>query len=61
MAASVNDVLIATADEALDDEALRQRACTELLRQRAIGLGLLAEDDPVPREGAVSEAASEAI
>ena len=59
--AYVNDIEIAAADEALDEEALRQRACTELLRQRAIELGLLGADDPAPREGAVSEAASEAI
>ncbi len=59
--AHVNDIEIATATEALDAEALRQRACTELLRQRAIELGLLADDDPTPREGAVSEAASAAI
>lgn len=59
--ATVNDIEIACADEALDEEALRQRACTELLRQRAIALGLLAADDPAPREGAVSEAASRAI
>ena len=57
----VNDIEIAAADEALDDEALRQRACTELLRQRAIALGLLAADDPAPQDGAVSAAASEAI
>ncbi|NCT84564.1 MAG: peptidylprolyl isomerase [Comamonadaceae bacterium] len=57
----VNDIEIATPSEALDDEALRQRACTELLRQRAQALGLLAADDPAPREGAVSEAASQAI
>lgn len=61
MPAFVNDILIATPDEALDDEALRQRACTELLRQRAIERGLLAAGDPAPREGAVSEAASRAI
>jgi len=59
--ACVNDIEIATADEALEQEALRQRACTELLRQRAIEVGLLADDDPAPREGAVSEAASLAI
>ena len=59
--AYVNDIEIATADEVLDEEALRQRACTELLRQRAIGLGLLAADDPTPRDGAISQAASEAI
>jgi len=57
----VNDIEIAAADEALDEEALRQRACTELLRQRAITLGLLATDDPAPSEGAVSEEASQAI
>ncbi len=58
---SVNDIEIATAAEALDDEALRQRACTELLRQRAMALSLLAADDPAPHEGAVSAAASAAI
>ena len=57
----VNNIEIAAAEEALADEALRQRACTELLRQRAIELGLLARDDPAPRAGAVSEAASQAI
>lgn len=61
MAYAVNDIEIASADEALDDEALRQRACTELLRQRALQLGLLAADDPAPEEGAISEAASQAI
>jgi len=61
MNAVVNDIEIARADEALDEDALRQRACTELLRQRAISLGLLAADDPVPQEGALSEAASDAI
>lgn len=59
--AHVNDIEIATAAEALDDTALRQRACAELLRQRAMTLGLLAADDPAPREGALSEAASQAI
>jgi peptidyl-prolyl cis-trans isomerase C len=32
-----------------------------LLRQRALQLGLLAADDPAPQEGAISEAASQAI
>ena len=59
--AAVNDIEIASADEALADEELRQRACTELLRQRALALGLLPADDPAPREGAISEAASAAI
>lgn len=57
----VNDIEVAAADEALDADALRQRACTELLRQRAMALGLLAMDDPVPVEGAISEEASQAI
>jgi len=59
--AHVNDIEIAAADELLDDETLRQRACTELLRQRAQALGLLGADDPAPREGAISEAAGQAI
>ncbi len=57
----VNDIEIAAADEALDEETLRQRACTELLRQRAQAIGLLAPDDPAPVEGAISEEASQAI
>lgn len=61
MVYAVNDIEIASPDEALDEEALRQRACTELLRQRALQLGLLAADDPAPEEGAISEAASQAI
>ena len=59
--AYVNDIEIATPAEALDDETLRQRACTELLRQRAMALGLLPTSDPAPRDGAISQAASEAI
>lgn len=59
--AHVNDIEIAAADELLDDETLRQRACTELLRQRAQALGLLGADDPAPHEGAISEAAGQAI
>ena len=57
----VNDVELAAAGEALGEEELRQRACTELLRQAAIGAGLLAADDPPPAGGAFSEAASAAI
>lgn len=57
----VNGVPIADADEALDENTLRQRAHLELLRQAAIGAGLLAADDPPPQRGATSEAASEAI
>jgi peptidyl-prolyl cis-trans isomerase C len=57
----VNGVVLAHAGEGLTAEALRQRACAELLRQAAIRVGLLAGDDPVPREGAMSEAAGTAI
>jgi peptidyl-prolyl cis-trans isomerase C len=57
----VNGVVLAQAGEGLTAEALRQRACAELLRQAAIRAGLLAGDDPVPREGALSEAAGTAI
>lgn len=59
--ASVNGVVLHAPSETLDDEALRQRACTELLRQAALHAGLLAADDPAPIEGATSEAASAAI
>lgn len=59
--AKVNGVSLHAQGEALTAEALRQRACTELLRQAAIRDGLLAAQDPVPVEGAISEAAAEAI
>ena len=53
--------LLAAAGETPSADALRQRACTELLRQAAQQAGLLAADDPPPRDGATSEAASAAI
>ena len=59
--ARVNGVALHAAGEALADDALRQRACTELLRQAAQRAGLLAADDPAPIEGATSEAATAAI
>ena len=59
--ASVNGVTLHRPGENLDNEALRQRACTELLRQAAIGAGLLDAADHVPDDGIVSEAASGAI
>ena len=58
---SVNGVPLAAAQETLSTEDLRQRACSELLRQAAVQGGLLAADDPVPEAGAMSEAASTAI
>lgn len=59
----VNGVPLVNADEAvaLDEPTLRQRACTELLRQAAQAAGLLAADDPVPEQGAISPAAADAI
>lgn len=57
----VNHTPLVEPDEQVDTPRLRQRACTELLRQAAIEHGLLAADDPKPRAGAISEAASDAI
>ena len=59
--ARVNELALNTPQEALDVEALRQRACSELLRQAAMQAGLLPAGDPLPLEGALSEAASDAI
>ncbi len=60
-AASINGVPLLAAAEQVSTEELRQRACTELLRQAAQRDGLLAADDPPPQAGAISEAASEAV
>jgi len=59
--ASVDGVPLHRAGEVLDDDALRQRACTELLRQAAMRAGLLAADDVPGLDGSTSEAASAAI
>ena len=59
--ACVNGVVIAHASESLNDEELRQRACSELLRQAAITAGRLHADDAPPVAGAMSEAASDAV
>lgn len=58
---TVNGVPLAYPEEPLDDETLRQRACTELLRQAAIAAGLLSDEDPAPLQGAITEDASTAI
>jgi peptidyl-prolyl cis-trans isomerase C len=58
---SVNGIGLMRTDETLTAAELRQRAHVELLRQEAIAQGLLADDDPVPSDGATSEAASAAI
>jgi peptidyl-prolyl cis-trans isomerase C len=59
--ARVNGVALHAPDTAPAAEELRQRACTELLRQAAQRDGLLAADDPAPIDGAISEAAQAAI
>ena len=58
---SINGVALVGPDETLNADELRQRACTELLRQAAQDAGLLDADDPEPEAGACSEAASSAI
>jgi len=58
---AVNGVPLQSGDDNLPPEVLRQRACTELLRQAAMRAGLLAQDDPVPIDGATSPAAAAAI
>jgi peptidyl-prolyl cis-trans isomerase C len=59
--ARINGVPLHPAGELLDDDTLRQRACTELLRQAAMQAGLLAADDRPSLDGSTSEAASAAI
>ncbi len=59
--ARVNGVALHAEDQQLDADTLRQRACTELLRQQAMRCGLLAADDAAGLDGSTSEAASAAI
>ena len=59
--ARVNAVALNSADEVLSADELRQRACSELLRQQAIASRLLAESDVPAADGVLSEAASHAI
>jgi peptidyl-prolyl cis-trans isomerase C len=61
MIAKINGVALNTEHEIVASEELRQRACTELLRQEAQRAGLLdAADAPTP-DGVISEAAAGAI
>ncbi len=60
-AASINGVALHAAGDALSPDALRQRACTELLRQAAQAAGLLGADDAAATDGVISAAASLAI
>ncbi|MCA0175731.1 MAG: peptidylprolyl isomerase [Proteobacteria bacterium] len=59
-AAHINGVALHGDAEVLDEAALRQRACTELLRQQAQRAGLLDSTD-TPQDGMPSEAAVAAI
>ncbi|MCE1193277.1 MAG: peptidylprolyl isomerase [Acidovorax sp.] len=59
--ARVNGVALNGPHEWLEEEALRQRACTELLRQAAQQAGLLPASDVPGAEGAISVEASDAI
>lgn len=58
---SVNGVPLVDEREQLAFEELRQRACTELLRQAAQAAGLLPEDDQASAFGIPSAAAADAI
>jgi peptidyl-prolyl cis-trans isomerase C len=57
----VNGEALCAQGEVLTAEELRQRACTELLRQAAQRAGLLSTDDAATADGVVSEAAARAI
>ncbi len=59
--ARINGVALHAPDEALPLEELRQRACTELLRQAAQQAGLLDAADACAADGMTSEAATAAI
>jgi len=59
--ARINGVALNAPGESLAPDELRQRACTELLRQAAQSAGLLAASDAASTDGVSSEAASVAI
>lgn len=59
--ASVNGVALHAPGEDVPPDELRQRACTELMRQAAMRDGLLQAGDPAPVGGAISQAAADAI
>jgi peptidyl-prolyl cis-trans isomerase C len=59
--ARINGVALHETDETLPEEELRQRACTELLRQAALSEGLLGVDDAAAPDGAISQQAATAI
>ena len=59
--ARINHVALHEVGEPLSPEVLRQRGCTELLRQAAQSAGLLDAQDAPSTDGVISEAASDAI
>lgn len=59
--ASVNGVALHLPGEVPDAETLRQRACSELLRQAAQDAGLLGVEDHASPDGVLSADASDAI
>ena len=59
--ARINGIALNTEQEHLAPEELRQRACTELLRQAAQRAGLLDAADASTPDGIISEAAASAI
>lgn len=59
--AQVNGVALHTAAEQPSPDELRQRACSELLRQAAQAQGLLPATDTASADGVLSEPASDAI
>ncbi len=61
LTARVNAVPLHLAGEILSTEELRQRACSELLRQAALAGGLLPASDLPATDGILSEDASQAI
>lgn len=59
--ARINGLALNAPGELVTPEVLRQRACTELLRQAAQKAGLLDASDIASADGVISEAASDAI
>jgi peptidyl-prolyl cis-trans isomerase C len=59
--ARINGIALNAAGETLAPDELRQRACTELLRQAALSAGLLAAGDTACTDGVISDVASTAI
>jgi len=59
--ARVNGVAVNTSGEILSAEELRQRGCSELLRQAAQSAGLLDLRDTASPDGVISQAAASAI